>query len=110
MLDMGSKHGCHPKNASSLLKTAQTLGIDVVGISFHVGTEVNDPSIYKFAIALSRELFDEAAKLGFNFTILDIGGGYKGGLKDTINSVSKSYRRTHFRFIVVFSIVFRRQM
>lgn len=86
---MGSKHGCHPQNAASLLKTAHALGINIVGVSFHVGTEVLDVSIYKKAIALSRHLFDEAKKLGYNFNILDIGGGYKGGLNYSIKPVSR---------------------
>ena len=46
--------------------------------SFHVGTGSETPSTYHKAITFSRELFDAAESFGFNFNILDIGGGFPG--------------------------------
>jgi len=54
------------------------LRLNVVGVSFHVGTGCSDSSSFGNAIARAREVFDEGTKFGFTFSILDIGGGYPG--------------------------------
>ncbi|XP_072038545.1 ornithine decarboxylase-like isoform X3 [Amphiura filiformis] len=51
--------------------------------SFHIGTESKKPSNYQEAIAYSRELFDVAEKIGFQMSILDIGGGFPGHATST---------------------------
>ena len=45
---------------------------------FHLGTGINNPQSFKAALQKSYEIFIYGKKLGFNFTILDIGGGFKG--------------------------------
>lgn len=59
-----------------LLQKAQELGLDVVGLTFHVGTQVFSSDMHVYAIQKSLELFEEAKTIGFNFTHLDIGGGF----------------------------------
>ena len=46
--------------------------------SFHVGSGCFDAQAYRAAVALSRVVFDLGASLGFNFRVLDIGGGFPG--------------------------------
>ncbi|RKP12379.1 alanine racemase/group IV decarboxylase [Piptocephalis cylindrospora] len=46
--------------------------------SFHVGTGSLNAWEFAKAIAMSRRLFDIAQTMGFNPTILDIGGGFPG--------------------------------
>jgi ornithine decarboxylase len=35
---LGLKYGCDPAEAQKLLKTAADLGLEVMGVSFHVGS------------------------------------------------------------------------
>ncbi len=46
--------------------------------SFHVGSGCQTPSAYQSALELSQEVFQYASHIGYNFTLLDIGGGFPG--------------------------------
>ncbi|CAI5758767.1 unnamed protein product [Candida verbasci] len=60
-----------------ILPIAKKLNLNIVGVAFHVGSGAKDfNSIYE-AIRDSRIIFDEAIDLGFNMSILDIGGGFE---------------------------------
>ncbi|CAN8003144.1 unnamed protein product, partial [Ixodes hexagonus] len=75
---MGDKFGCTDKEAVHLLRLAKDLNMAVVGICFHVGSSNQDPSAFAGAVAGARRAFDAARALGFDATLLDIGGGYPG--------------------------------
>ena len=47
--------------AVSCAQTAKELGIEVVGVSFHVGSGAIDPKAFGAAIALARAAFDAGA-------------------------------------------------
>jgi ornithine decarboxylase len=85
------KFGCNAvTEAPHLLKVAQSLGLHVVGVSFHVGSGCGDPTAFRRAIVSARMVFDVATNLGFNFHLLDIGGGYPGNKGVSIDKVSSS--------------------
>lgn len=84
---MSQKHGCEPKYIRSLLKLAHDLGLNVMGVSFHVGCEIHDFNLYRKAIAACRQVFDEAAQVGFKLSLVDIGGGFQGATGTTIKPV-----------------------
>ena len=73
---LGNKYGCDPSAAPALLAAAKAAGVAVVGISFHVGSGASDPAAFVGAIELARAAFDAGTALGFDMTILDIGGGF----------------------------------
>jgi len=75
---LGLKFGCHPSNVAKLLQVAKELKLNVVGISFHVGSGCSDPNAYVEAVTMAREAFDLGLKEGFDMHILDIGGGFPG--------------------------------
>ncbi|KAJ8955857.1 hypothetical protein NQ318_005403 [Aromia moschata] len=88
---LGNKYGCDPKTeARDLLLVARSLGIDVIGVSFHVGSGSKDNAIYAKAIEAARHVFDVAETLGFNFNFLDIGGGFPGGRSEDFYEISRS--------------------
>ncbi|KAK7504041.1 hypothetical protein BaRGS_00004773 [Batillaria attramentaria] len=76
--ELGNKFGCHPHEARSLLAKAQELDLNVVGISFHVGSGVAEAEAFSAAVKTAAGVFDTGAKMGFNFDLLDIGGGFPG--------------------------------
>lgn len=75
---LGKKFGCLPNTeATELLKLAKSLNLNVIGISFHIGSSCEDYESYCGAIAISRALFQFATDIGYKFRILDIGGMFK---------------------------------
>lgn len=86
---LGIKFGCDPvTEAPNLLALACELGIEVIGVSFHVGSGCREPSAFYRAIGTAKEIFDVAASLGFNCHLLDIGGGYPGDFGTSIEKIA----------------------
>ncbi|KAK2843637.1 hypothetical protein Q7C36_011852 [Tachysurus vachellii] len=75
---MSVKFGATLKSSRLLLERAKELGLDIIGVSFHVGSGCTDPETFTQAIADARCVFDMGAELGYNMTLLDIGGGFPG--------------------------------
>lgn len=86
---LGKKFGAIPETeAPELLQFAKRLNLNVIGISFHIGSSCEDYDVYCDAIKISRMLFKFAASIGYDFTILDIGGGFPGDNWVKINEFS----------------------
>lgn len=85
---LGMKFGCDSiSDAPHLLQVARMLGLDVIGISFHVGSGCGEVAVFRRAIAAARVLFDLGTTLGFNMNLLDLGGGYPGNKGSSIDKV-----------------------
>uniref|UniRef100_T1I070 ornithine decarboxylase n=1 Tax=Rhodnius prolixus TaxID=13249 RepID=T1I070_RHOPR len=76
---MSLKFGVDPeKEAYPLLKEAVAMGLNVVGISFHVGSGCREVEAFGRALAFAAGLFIRAQDgLGLRMSILDIGGGFQ---------------------------------
>ncbi|KAK6794883.1 hypothetical protein RDI58_008336 [Solanum bulbocastanum] len=76
---LGKKFGALPEEIEPLLYYAcNVAGLKVVGVSFHVGSIAQDPTIYRDAIANARAVFDVADYIGIpKMKILNIGGGFR---------------------------------
>lgn len=74
---LGLKFGAPLDVCPSLLQTAKELGLDVVGVSFHVGSGCKDPEQFADAIWRARRAFDMAKEAGYKLELLDIGGGFE---------------------------------
>lgn len=67
------------KSCRHLLEAAKGLGVQVVGVTFHIPSSCQDlQEAYTHALSDARCVFDMGADLGFNMNILDIGGGFTG--------------------------------
>lgn len=76
---LSSKFGAPRSRWRNLLQAAKDHGLEVIGCSFHVGSGCRDASRYTAALKDCRDLFDMAkADYGFDFSVLDIGGGFPG--------------------------------
>ena len=75
---LGLKFGARPGITLRLLQRAKTLGLNIVGVSFHVGSGSTDASAFGDAVHRARRVFDQGRQLGFNMAILDVGGGFPG--------------------------------
>lgn len=86
---LGKKFGCDPETeAPRLIKIARSMNLDVVGISFHVGSGCGDYPIYYKAIGKAKDLFNYAETVGYTFKLLDIGGGFPGDKNKNIDEVA----------------------
>ena len=76
---LSSKFGAPRSRWRNLLGAAKKNGLEVIGCSFHVGSGCRDASRYSAALRDCRDLFDIAKEeYNFDFSILDIGGGFPG--------------------------------
>ncbi|KAG9289820.1 hypothetical protein G9A89_015400 [Geosiphon pyriformis] len=73
---LGLKFGASLDSTGRLLRIAQDLGLNVIGVSFHVGSGCFDENAFADAVFMAKTVFDEASKLGFDFELLDVGGGF----------------------------------
>jgi ornithine decarboxylase len=75
--DLSRKFGCDPESLLDLARVAAEVGVEVHGLSFHVGSQAADPAKHVEAIEACTKLMAAARKekLGA-FDTLDIGGGF----------------------------------
>jgi len=110
VVKFSNKFGIEPENAIGLMGQTLGEGVKVEGLSFHVGSQCNDPNQYIRALQNCSEIFREAEKreyqIGETFTrgypvkLVDIGGGfpvrYNGSehdFRDLANSLSRELDR-----------------
>lgn len=73
-----AKFGAHMNDTWHLLQVARSLALQVVGVSFHVGSGCESVESYVSAIEDAKRVFEYGNSLGFNMRLLDLGGGYPG--------------------------------
>lgn len=75
--DLSRKFGCSPRNIPMMLAEAKRLGVEIFGLSFHVGSQCLDTDAHVKAIQECREYFDKGGLEGSGkLRVLDIGGGF----------------------------------
>ncbi|KAH9812423.1 pyridoxal-dependent decarboxylase [Melampsora americana] len=72
----GEKFGAPLDNIDLLLDTARKLGVNVIGVAFHVGSGCINPELYKDAVKHAKGVFELASQYGYKFNLLDVGGGF----------------------------------
>ncbi|KAJ9089427.1 Ornithine decarboxylase [Entomophthora muscae] len=99
----GIKFGASLIAAQELVATAHQLGLDLIGVSFHVGSGCFDGESYCDAIHRARVVFDAAAELGYKLHLLDIGGGFPGAnTKDGSISLESIADAVHRAMVLYF--------
>jgi len=85
-----SKFGAVKRSVPTLLAEAQKLGVKVIGVSFHVGSGCSDAEAHAQAARDALKVFELGKQYGFNMNLLDIGGGFQGGVmvKPTLKEVA----------------------
>ncbi|XP_039466571.1 ornithine decarboxylase-like [Oreochromis aureus] len=78
LLRLNAKFGVRLSSVSKLLECARWLNLEVIGVSFHVGSGCTGSMAFKQAITDARYAFDIANSVGFQMRLLDIGGGFPG--------------------------------
>ncbi|KAL2159620.1 hypothetical protein VTH06DRAFT_2189 [Thermothelomyces fergusii] len=73
---LSMKFGASLDTTDGLLALARELGLNVVGVSFHIGSGASDPGAFVKAVQDSHVVFQQAASHGFCLKTLDVGGGF----------------------------------
>lgn len=76
----GCKFGADLAKLDKIFMKAKVLELNIIGVSFHVGSNCGSVETYYKAIRDARFTFDKAKEHGFKLTLLDIGGGFPGDL------------------------------
>ncbi|KAM9214207.1 antizyme inhibitor 2 isoform 3-T3 [Leptosomus discolor] len=66
------------KSCRHLLETAKEQAVEVVGISFHLGSRSLEPQAFAQSVAAAQLAFEMGTELGYQMHLLDIGGGFPG--------------------------------
>ncbi|KAM9606485.1 antizyme inhibitor 2 isoform 3-T4 [Morphnus guianensis] len=66
------------KSCRHLLETAKEQAVEVVGISFHLGSRGLEPQTFAQSVAAAQLAFEIGTELGYQMHLLDIGGGFPG--------------------------------
>ncbi|CAK7346104.1 unnamed protein product [Dovyalis caffra] len=95
---LGPKYGALPEEVTPLLQAAQSARLNVVGVSFHIGSGATHALAYKGAIASAKSVFEAAVRLGMpRMKILNIGGGFTAGSQfDEAATAIKSALQAYF--------------
>lgn len=75
---LGKKFGIPVDLVPELVQAAKEIGINIAGVSFHVGSGCTDATSYSDALGLARRAFNDIEAAGFTPNLLDIGGGFPG--------------------------------
>jgi len=79
-----TKFGAPMDQTYNLLKRAKELCLNVVGVSFHVGSGCMSTKSFVAAIQSAHRVFKQGEELGYDFKVLDLGGGWPGTDDDGI--------------------------
>lgn len=90
LCQLSLKFGAAMDTTDHLLALAKELDLNVVGVSFHVGSGASDPLAFIKAVQDARLVFDQAEARGFSFHTLDVGGGFSSDTFDEMAAVLSS--------------------
>ncbi|XP_046566615.1 ornithine decarboxylase-like isoform X1 [Haliotis rubra] len=72
------QYGCEEDEVHHLLRKAKSMRLNVVGVSFHVGSGIVDGRVFIDAIERADRVFQIASELNISMSVLDVGGGIFG--------------------------------
>ncbi|MCJ1412988.1 hypothetical protein MMC19_007089 [Ptychographa xylographoides] len=93
---LSQKFGTALATTSSLLALAKSLRLNVVGVSFHVGSGASDPTAFLQAIQDAHFVFAQAAEIGYQLHTLDIGGGFSSDTFDSMTGIVREALDEYF--------------
>lgn len=95
----GCKFGCPIDQVENLLTIAKALSLNIVGVSFHVGSGCTDTTRYVDAIQDALNTLELSKKLGFtSANMIDIGGGFDTDTFDAIAECVNVYTEKYPEF------------
>ena len=88
---LSKKFGCNYKVAEKLILSAKKIGLNPIGVSFHVGSQQLSKDTWDRAINIASKVFKKLAQKNIILHFLNLGGGLPVPyLKNLLNSKSYS--------------------
>jgi len=87
------KFGVSLDQVKDLLQQAKFMELDIVGVSFHVGSGCEDPNVYYTALEDCKRVYDMGKEFGFDLHTIDIGGGFPGDNDETFVTMANVINR-----------------
>jgi len=85
---LSRKYGASTYEAIEILLTAEQLGLEAAGLSFHVGSQQRDPEAWAAPIATAAKVFSLLRNSGLSPWLLDLGGGFPAVYDDGCRPVA----------------------
>lgn len=90
------KFGAPLDTTDELLALAKQLNLNVVGVSFHVGSGASDPMAFLKAVQDAHTVFKQAEGYGYRLKTLDVGGGFCGETFEAMATVLREALDEYF--------------
>ena len=92
LIPMGLKYGATLREVPDIVDRIKLAGLNLVGVSFHVGSGCSNPAAFQTAIRDARHAFRVGRDAGFDMSILDIGGGFRSvpAFEDIARHINRS--------------------
>jgi ornithine decarboxylase len=103
MVELSSKFGCDPGEAVDLVLAAFGLGLEVEGLSFHVGSQCTNFENFVQALNMASAVMRESRSRGHQIKILDIGGGFPAAYNRHVQPFSALARKINAEIDRLFS-------
>ncbi len=85
---LSKKFGADENHTVPLFGYAKDLGLNPIGITFHVGSQSENTATWENAIEKSGKLIKQLSKAGFKISMLNIGGGFPSEYSDETVTIS----------------------
>ncbi len=82
---LSRKFGCAPSKAIDLLDRARALGLDPVGLSFHVGSQTKRAKMWAETLDRVAIVWHKARAAGHGLQLLNIGGGFPAFYEESVD-------------------------
>lgn len=73
---LAGKFGTHLADIKEIINEAASLGADLAGVTFHVGSQCRNPQNWRVGIERAKNVFADMRQAGLRPRLLNIGGGY----------------------------------
>lgn len=90
---LSRKFGCGRDKAVSLAKMAVDLGLNPIGLSFHVGSQTRRADMWTPVLDQVAAVWNAVREAGIEMTLLNIGGGFPAFYGDAIDHPTVYARR-----------------
>lgn len=93
---LGLKFGAPLSTCAGLIQLARSLALNIVGVSFHVGSGCKDPMQFADAVWRAKQVFQMGKKEGYSFNLLDVGGGFEDVVFEEMSQVLRDSLEVYF--------------
>ncbi|MCW8040015.1 MULTISPECIES: type III PLP-dependent enzyme [Acinetobacter] len=91
---LSRKFGCDTPMAIDLMVKAKQLGLQPYGVSFHVGSQQNDVTVWRTALKIVKEVFDTLEQQhGIQLELINAGGGFPAQYLAEIDTIQDYAQR-----------------